>query len=63
MQSGVRNHGQSTFGYIFSIWWWGNDIEENNFNDCKGSYAIYVKSNYHSMKSLDKMYKSNCKEF
>lgn len=53
----------------FSTWWWGKDIEpdENgsfpsNPDDCQ-DYAIYVSSNYHSKDSLDRMYKTNCKNW
>jgi len=46
----------SNFECGFSTWWWGKD---NDYDE----YAIFVSSNYHPEESLDRMYKTNCKDW
>lgn len=60
MKKNANNSGKGNninyFENRFSTWWLGKDDDDENL-------SIYVVSTYHTKETLEKMYKTNCKEY
>jgi hypothetical protein len=59
----TKQLGYANTNYLevgFSNWWYGKSNPDDQFCD---EYAIYTISNYHSESTLDRMYKTNFKNW